>query len=184
MRTWITIAGAMLLGTGLVAGTSATAASADRPPLSAAHAWVTTPDGTLRMTDEGLVPFHAGGSPALTVTVDPSRTYQRMDGFGAAITDSSAHVLYQLDPQQRDAVMRDLFEVDGLSLLRQPMGASDFVAGPFYTYDNMPPGSTDYAMRHFSIDHDRGQILPLLRRALALNPKLKIIATPWSHRPG
>ena len=35
------------------------------------------------------------------------------------------------------------------------MGASDFVAGDFYTYDDLPAGQTDYAMTHFWIAHDR-----------------------------
>jgi glucosylceramidase len=147
-----------------------------------AHVWVTTPDGALRMSDQGSVAFHPGGSSALTVTVDPTRAYQRMDGFGASITDSSASVLYRLDRRTRDATMADLFGRvgDRLSFLRQPMGASDFVDGPHYTYDDVPAGQTDYGLRHFSIAHDRKQILPLLRQALALNPRLKVMATPWS----
>jgi len=60
------------------------------------------------------------------------------------------------------------------------MGASDFVAGEFYTYDDVGPGQTDYGMRRFTIAHDQRQILPLLRQARRLNPKLKVIATPWS----
>ena len=78
--------------------------------------------------------------------------------------------------------MQSLFGRDGdrLSVLRQPMGSSDFVAGEHYTYDDLPPGRTDYRMRRFSIDHDRRQILPLLRQALRLNPQLKVIGTPWS----
>ena len=60
------------------------------------------------------------------------------------------------------------------------MGASDFVAGAHYTYDDVPAGQTDYDMRRFSIAHDRTEILPLLRRARELNPELKVIATPWS----
>ena len=105
-----------------------------------------------------------------------------MDGFGASITDSSAHVLYRLDRRRRDAAMQSLFGRDGdrLSVLRQPMGSSDFVAGEHYTYDDLPSGRTDYRMRRFSIDHDRRQILPLLRQALRLNPQLKVIGTPWS----
>src|SRR4051794_41142664 len=147
-----------------------------------AHVWVTTPDGALKMSDQGTVPFRDGPSSALTVTVDPSRGYQRMDGFGASITDSSASVLYRLDRRTRNATMRDLFGRDGdrLSFLRQPMGASDFVDGPHYTYDDVPAGHTDFGLRHFSIAHDEKQILPLLRRALRLNPRLKVIATPWS----
>ena len=151
------------------------------PP--SAHVWVTTPDGALKLSDRGSVEFRPGGSENLTVSVDPSRSYQTMDGFGASITDSSAHVLYRLDRRTRDATMRRLFsptDGNGLSFLRQPMGASDFVAGDFYTYDDLPPGRTDYDMRRFSIAHDRAQILPLLRQALALNPRLKVIGSPWS----
>ncbi len=106
-----------------------------------------------------------------------------MRGFGASITDSSAVVLSRLRPAARDAAMTDLFSPsrgDGLSVLRQPMGASDFVAGDFYTYDDVPAGETDYAMEDFTIAHDRPRILPLLRQALALNPDLTVVATPWS----
>jgi glucosylceramidase len=145
-----------------------------------AHVWVTTPDGAQKMNDNGAVAFARGGSDELTISVDPSRSYQRMDGFGASITDSSASLLAGLDPPLRRATMRSLFADDGLSFLRQPMGASDFVDGPHYTYDDVPAGQTDYGLRHFSIAHDKRQILPLLREALALNPKLKVMATPWS----
>jgi glucosylceramidase len=106
-----------------------------------------------------------------------------MEGFGASITDSSAAVLYQLDKPMRDSAMVQLFDLrrgDGLSYLRQPMGASDFVASAPYTYDDLPAGQTDYDMRYFSLAHDETQILPLLRQARALNPQLKIVASPWS----
>jgi glucosylceramidase len=156
-------------------------AAAAAPP--AAREVVTTPDGAMKLADRGSIAFHPGGSDRLTITVDPSRSYQTMDGFGASITDSSAQVLYRLDPRTRNATMRRLFSPsagDGLSFLRQPMGASDFVGGPFYTYDDLPTGRTDYEMARFSIDHDRAQILPLLRQAIALNPRLKVIGSPWS----
>src|SRR4051812_9283333 len=163
----------------LVAGlTMITAPAALAAPK--AHVWVTTPDGAHRMNDNGTAEFARGGSDELTISVDPSRRYQRMDGFGASITDSSATLLAGLSPAVRRATMRDLFARNGLSFLRQPMGASDFVAGPPYTYDDVPAGRTGYRLRPFSIAHDRRQILPLLREALALNPKLKVMATPWS----
>src|ERR671930_912978 len=107
-----------------------------------------------------------------------------MTGFGGSITDSSASVLYSLSPTARDAAMRQLFDPntgDGLDFLRQPIGASDFVAGAQdYSYDDMPPGQTDYLQQHFSIAHDEAQILPLLREAEAINPDLTIMASPWS----
>jgi glucosylceramidase len=162
----------------------ATAADAHSTPQ--AHVWVTSPDGTAKLSDQGTVPLTSATPPAagrpVTVTIDDSRTSQTMTGYGASITDSSAHVLYGLSPAVRDATMRDLFDPvhgDGLDFLRQPVGASDFVTAD-YTFDDLPPGQTDYAQQHFSIEHDEAQILPLLRRARQINPHVTIMATPWS----
>ena len=159
------------------------AAAHDQHVPRTAHVWLTTPDGTLRLADRGTVAFGPAPTEVPTVVVDPGRRFQTMAGFGASITDSSAAVLYRLDPAARAAAMESLFSPtrgDGLSYLRQPIGASDFTAGPAYTYDDVPAGQTDYPLRHFSIAHDRRQILPLLREARRLNPRLRVMATPWS----
>ncbi|HEV7654681.1 MAG TPA: discoidin domain-containing protein [Mycobacteriales bacterium] len=167
----------------VVAVAPAVSANADHGGAPAARVWVTTPDQAELLHDRGTVPFTTGPSDELTITVDPSRTYQTVDGFGASITDSSAAVLYRLAPAARDQAMRSLFDPDrgiGISALRQPIGSSDFTDDPHYTYDDVPAGQTDFALRHFSVAHDQAQILPLLRRARALNPRLTVIATPWS----
>jgi glucosylceramidase len=183
VRRGLLTIGVTVVATAVTTGLAAAPGSAVKATQPSARAWVTTPDGQDRMSNMGQVPFHIGGSKSLTITVDPSRSYQTMEGFGASITDSSAQVLYSLRGKARDAAMSDLFsptQGDGLLVLRQPMGASDFVAGGFYTYNDLAPGQTDYGMRHFSIAHDQPQILPLLRQALRLNPAIKVIATPWS----
>jgi glucosylceramidase len=165
----------------LVAVSAAVLAPAVSAAPPAPRVWLTTGDRSSLLAEQ---PAGALGAPAdglPTVTVDPSQSFQTIEGFGASITDSSAHLLAA--SPERDAIMRDLFDPRrglGLSYLRQPMGASDFVSGPHYTYDDLPPGETDFRMRRFSIAHDRAQILPLLRQARALNPSLKVLATPWS----
>jgi glucosylceramidase len=149
----------------------------------AVHVWLTTADGTDKLAPMGDVRFAQAQPTVPTVVVDPSRSFQSMVGFGGSITDSSAVVLYRLSPSARATAMRMLFDPrtgDGLSYLRQPIGASDFVATAAYTYDDLPAGATDYPQRHFSIAHDEPQILPLLRLAKRLNPQLRIVATPWS----
>jgi glucosylceramidase len=181
---------AISLGTAVAAIGATTAASVGAAAADgrgsapvAAHVWVTTPDGTDKMADLGTVPFSAAATTAPTVVVDPTLKYQTMQGFGGAITDSSAAVLSRLSPAAREATMRSLFDPrtgDGLDYLRQPIGASDFVVNAAYTYDDLPAGQTDYAQRDFSIAHDQAQILPLLREAKAINPRLQIVATPWS----
>ncbi|HKV61885.1 MAG TPA: glycoside hydrolase family 30 beta sandwich domain-containing protein [Candidatus Acidoferrum sp.] len=130
-------------------------------------------------------PLHFGSSREAgpTIEVDDSVQYQQMDGFGASLTDSSAWLISQkLTAQQRRELLQMLFDPKkgiGLSMLRQPMGASDFALKD-YSYDDLPPGQTDPDMKHFSINHDREQIIPILREALALNSNLKVIGSPWS----
>lgn len=155
--------------------------AAAHPRTATAHVWLTTPDGTNRLTDRGTIHLQNAGETSIpTIVIDPSRRFQTMTGFGASITDSSAAVLYRLDPARRAAVMADLFAADRLNFLRQPIGASDFTDEPAYTYDDVPAGQTDFALRHFSVAHDRSQVLPLLRQAARLNPELRIMGTPWS----
>src|SRR5215472_5063960 len=174
------------LGAAAAAASAPTVAAASQlngPAPVSAHVWVTTPDGAAKFADQGTVVFSSAPVTAPEIVVDPTLTYQTMRGFGGAITDSSATVLYRLSPAAREATMRSLFDPvtgDGLDYLRQPIGASDFVATAAYTYDDLPAGQTDYQQRKFSIAHDQAQILPLLREAKAINPRLQIVATPWS----
>lgn len=178
---------ALLAGLAAVALPEMTAQEASAAPSSAApqaQVWITTPDGSQKMQQHEPVSFRpTSGSDKLTITVDPSLRYQEMDGFGASITGSSAALLSALPVDERDATMRSIFsptEGIGMSFLRQPIGSSDFVDGPHYSLDDVPAGQTDYPLEHFSIAKDEEQVLPLLRQALQLNPKLKVMATPWS----
>ena len=126
-------------------------------------------------------PLQFGSSriPALTIEIDDSVKYQQVDGFGA----SSAWLLSQkLTPAPRRTLLKQLFDTKqgiGLAILRQPMGSSDFSLAD-YSYDDAPPGGSDPKLKRFTIDRDRQYILPVLREALAVNPNLKIIASPWS----
>src|SRR5579859_412728 len=135
------------------------------------------------MQEKAPMTFRATRLPDLTITVNDAVKYQQIDGFGASLTDSSAWLLWnKLSESQRKEALQMLFSRDkgiGLSVLRQPMGASDFAIED-YSYDDMPEGETDPELKHFSIDRDRAYIIPILRDALALNPQLKIIASPWS----
>lgn len=162
--------------------TAVPAAEASHAPQ--ARVWVTTPDRAELLHERPRVTFGTTPSPHPTIVVDPDRTYQAMDGFGASITDSSAELLAGLAPAVRAETMRKLFDPVhgiGVSFLRQPVGSSDFTAAEeHYTYDDVPAGQTDFALRHFSIGRDEAKILPLLREAKRLNPRLKVMATPWS----
>ncbi|WP_031511918.1 discoidin domain-containing protein [Streptomyces sp. NRRL F-5123] len=163
---------------------TAAAQPAHGPADPQAQVWLTTADDSAQLQRQAPVAFHRGASDLTTITVDPTQRFQRMDGFGGALTDSSAAVLGSLPHQARDDAMRRLFDPAsgiGVSFLRQPVGSSDFTAeAEHYTYDDMPAGQTDFALSHFSVAHDEKLILPLLRQAERLNPQLTVLATPWS----
>ncbi|WP_171115862.1 MULTISPECIES: discoidin domain-containing protein [Streptomyces] len=119
----------------------------------------------------------------LTIKIDDSVKYQKIQGFGAAMTDSSAWLIDKLSTAERAKLMTKLFDPAkgiGLSLLRSPMGATDFNASGNYSYNDMPAGLTDPTLSHFSIQHDVPYIIPALRQALSLNPSLRVMANPWS----
>jgi glucosylceramidase len=155
-------------------------------PAGAVQVWVTTGDQTkLLQPQPAIYPVHdaAPTTGIPTITIDDSKSFQQMIGFGAAMTDASAYLIQQkMSAQDREALLQDLFGRTsgiGMSFIRVPMGASDFSLR-HYSYDDMPGSATDSALEHFSINSDRAEKLPLLRRALAINPALKVMASPWS----
>lgn len=153
-----------------------------------AHVTETTGAGSMRLSALPDAPFSAAAPSGVPVIeVDPSTAFQTVSGFGAALTDSSAWLIHdRLPASSRASLLDDLFGASGLDLqfLRLPMGGSDFtVHGRPYSYDDLPPGRTDPHLRHFSIRHDRAYIIPTVRQALAIDPDLDILATPWSPPP-
>jgi hypothetical protein len=119
-----------------------------------------------------------------TVVVDPTQTYQTIEGFGAAFTDSTADLLINVEPPASlPGTLSDLFTTNGdgigLSFMRIPMGATD-ISLSVYSYDDQTVGTTDLPLADFSIAHDQAYILPLIKQAKALNPQMKLMANPWS----
>ncbi|HEY5788191.1 MAG TPA: discoidin domain-containing protein [Microlunatus sp.] len=177
-----------LIGTVLVAALVLTAAPVAATPSprgwsGGVDSWITDLTTGQRLERQPALRWKSGVVDQDAIVVDPTRRYQSMTGFGASMTDSSAYVLSGLPAKTRTSIMTDLFSTRdgiGLSMLRQPMGASDFAVGQAYSYDDQPAGQTDRDLSDFSIAHDRAYILPRLREAYAINPELTFMASPWS----
>lgn len=108
------------------------------------------------------------------ITIDGNTEYQTMDGFGAAMTGSSAYLMNQeMNSTQRNSLMNSLFTSGGinLSFVRHSIGSSDFSLSD-YTYHD--PGTS------FSIDVDKADVIPMLLEAKSKNSQLKILGTPWT----
>ncbi|GGJ57006.1 carbohydrate-binding protein [Deinococcus roseus] len=146
--------------------------------------WLTTPDQSKLLSAESALSFaQDGGEMYPTITVDEGRTYQQMEGVGAAFTDSSTWLLQKkLSAAQRKAALEMLFDAEkgiGLDYTRIPMGGTD-LALSHYSYDDLPAGETDPELKKFSIAHDEEYIIPVIKEAQAINKNLKFMASPWS----
>ncbi len=126
----------------------------------------------------------AGDGP--TITVDDSRAFQPIEGFGFSLTGGSALLLSRLPESDRRAVLQELFSPAGdgigVSVLRLTIGASD-LSDRCFSYDDVPDGQDDFALARFDLEAGDHEVIPMLREILAVNPELRIIATPWSAPP-
>jgi glucosylceramidase len=177
--------GALLLA---AAGASASAATPATPqPSASVQVWLSTADKSKQLSHEPAVAFAPARRGVTTITIDSASRYQSIVGFGAAITDSSAWLIVnKVPPTERAALMQELFGNGdgvstglGLSFARLSIGGSDFSL-THYSLDDMPPGQTDPELKHFSIDMNRADVIPVTKQALAINPRLTILGSPWS----
>lgn len=152
---------------------------------SPVQVWLTDLSTDSRLEPQDPVAFDL--SPPETgpvIAVDETRRYQTMLGFGASFTDSSAFLVgKKLDTPKRQNLMRELFDAEegiGLSIIRQPLGASDFAVNGNYSYDDQLVGKSDSNLTEFSVAYDDAYIIPVLREALAVNPEMQLMGSPWS----
>ena len=143
----------------------------------ATRAWMTTEKDRFR--EIPVAGWGSASGSASGVTVDASRRFQSILGFGGAFTDASCYLLSRMEAEQRRKLLDEFFGPDGLrlSMGRTCMGASDYSRNA-YSYDDAK--TADPELTHFSIEHDRAYILPVLREALSVQPELFLFATPWS----
>lgn len=146
--------------------------------------WMTTADrSSLLARQADLLPASKPQAGIPTIAVNSGRKYQIVEGFGFALTSGSAELLMKMAEPERSAMLRQIFSTDGggigVSYIRITIGASDMNAD-VYSYDDLAPGDTDPDLKNFSLAHDEAAMIPILKEILAINPKLKILGSPWS----
>lgn len=167
-----------LLALAFAAGLAAPAAA------QTIHAYVTRPDrSALFASEERTVEFTSRRQENRNyIVIDPRQTYQRIDGFGYALTGGSAEHLMKMSPEARTAILRELFDPKegiGISCIRLTLGASDLNSFVF-SYDDMPAGKEDFRLKHFSLAQDLNDVVPVMREILAINSDIQILPSPWS----
>ncbi|MDN4493983.1 glycoside hydrolase family 30 protein [Ureibacillus aquaedulcis] len=152
-----------------------------------ASVWLTTGDQQNLLTSKSPLLFSDVENKTLqTLTIDRHTTYQTMEGFGAAITGSSAYLIQKkLDESAREALLKDMFTENGINIgyIRHTIGASDFSVDEngnpsSYSY-NDTNGELDLELNHFTIEKDQ-DVITAIQAALEKKRDLKIIGTPWT----
>ncbi|MCZ2485861.1 glucosylceramidase [Aquirufa antheringensis] len=105
------------------------------------------------------------------ITVHPEQSFQSIDGFGFTLTGGSAQLIQQLEPTKKAALLQELFGPNGISVLRIGVGATDLDATVF-SYEDKP--------KKFSLEPSKADLIPVLQQIIAINPAIKLMATPWS----
>lgn len=146
--------------------------------------WLTKSDQSVLLAKQsGNLGFSTTSNDYANIEVNATQKYQTVDGFGYTLTGGSAEVINQLTAAKKSALLKELFGTGegsiGISYLRISIGASDLNATAF-TYDDLATGETDLALAKFSLDKDKTGVIALLKEIIAINPKILILATPWS----
>jgi len=145
--------------------------------------WLTKGDQSVLLAKQaGVLGFGTTVNSNTNIEVNAAQKYQTIDGFGYTLTGGSVEVMNQLNATRRNALLQELFGTGensiGVSYIRISVGASDLDSAPF-TYNDLAAGETDLNLTKFSLEKNK-DVVAMLKEIVAINPKILILATPWS----
>ncbi len=180
------IGGAWLLITAAVVGASVLRAQGAAQ--GGVRVWMTTANKSALLAQQSPIAFQKAADGVPVIAVDEGDRKQTMDGFGFALTGGSAELLMKMEVSRRAGLLKELFGNPGdaalgdaisVSYLRVSIGSSDMNERVF-TYDDLAAGESDAGLAKFDLGPDRKDVVPVLKEILALNPRIAILASPWS----
>ena len=119
----------------------------------------------------------------VAIEIDPTQTFQSIDGFGFCLTGGSARLLNEMDTDKRNSILNEMFATNnnniGTSYLRISIGASD-LSDSVFSYNDLLHGQSDVNMEKFSIDVEKVHLIPVLKEILEIFPEMLIMGSPWS----
>ncbi len=133
-------------------------------PTNDIEVWLTKGDQSVKLQKQNtILGFTINSNSYQNIQIDESQTYQTVDGFGYTLTGGSVEVINSLTAARKQELLQELFGSNAnsisISYLRLSIGASD--------------------LNSSSLEKDR-PLIDLLKQILAINPNIKIMATPWS----
>lgn len=112
------------------------------------------------------------------IKVFPQHRQQRIEGFGGSFTESAGVVYNSLPESTRKQVLQYYFGEKGnrYTMARLPIQSCDFSLGNHAcvgSYGDIKNGTFDFS-------RDREYLMPFIRDALAIQPAMILMASPWS----
>jgi len=99
--------------------------------------------------------------------------------WGTCFNELDLDALEQLKSEDQEEVMRRLFAPDGdlkFTRGRLTMNANDY-SRAWYSCDTV---AGDFQLKYFNIEHDKANVIRLIRKAQKYQPQLTFWVSPWS----
>lgn len=144
--------------------------------------YTTAQNTNLRISKTQILDFKVAKQPTETqicVFVDSLKKFQKIVGFGGALTDASAETFYKLPENLQKEFLTAFFDKQkgiGYSFARTSINSCDFSSDTYnYVQDN------DSTLKSFDISHDRKYRIPFIKKAIAAaGGSLPLLISPWS----
>ena len=131
----------------------------------------------LSWTDEATLPKAV---EANVVGLYPNHTFQTVEGWGCAMTESACWLLSRMSPEDRRAALARWFGPEGMDarFIRMHIDSCDYALSE---YQSVADPLADPELETFNIDRDRQCTLPVVKEAIAMaGGKLRVLLSPWS----
>ncbi|MCL2763481.1 MAG: glucosylceramidase [Treponema sp.] len=114
-----------------------------------------------------------------TIRLDQGRTFQRVHGFGGALTESSGYVLSLIPAEKRQEAVAAYFSPEKgnrYTIGRTHMNSCDFSLGNWACVEQ-----PDESLKSFCMERTDKYITPLVKEAQdCMGGNLKVMVSPWS----
>ena len=144
---------------------------------SSVSVYVTTGDRKRDFQKQEISMGVGSAKGASVISIDPTKRFQTMDGFGAAVTGSTCFNLMRMSNNDRAKFLKETFsDSDGMgySYIRISIGCSDFSLSEYTCCDK--EGIENFALTEEELNY----VIPVLKEILAKNPSIKILGSPWT----
>lgn len=144
--------------------------------------YTTAKNTDLRITPADTLTWTPKDQPLETdicVFMDPNHQFQKITGFGGALTDASAETLARLPENLQDSLINAYYDPEngiGYNFGRTNIGSCDFSSASYmYVAEN------DTTLSTFSVAHDEKFKIPLIKRIQKkLGGTFTLFASPWT----